>query len=263
MRFLFLFFVICTSALFSQNYSEFELKIRKNSSGTHLIAKNQLPCSTTFSLINKSKDSIEKVLIIKSLDSLIVLKSELTTKELFLEYYKSNYRATFSFGDSLSSKPEKNVVYTFPFQKNKSYKLLQGWGGSFSHNHSESYHALDFKMRVGEPVYAARDGVVVRSVEHFTENGGREMRDKANVIMIMHNDGTFASYVHLKAKGSLVEIGQKILKGELIGYSGNTGFSSQPHLHFVVRDGTGKSIPIYFKNFENKKLRVGKKYTAK
>lgn len=260
---LFLMLLFCVNTLTAQKYSEFELKIRKDSSGTYLIAKNNLPCSTTFSLINKSKDSVEKKIIIKSLDSSTVLKSELSTKELFLEFYKNKYRASFSFGDSLSSKPEKNYIYDFPFQQKKSYKLLQGWGGSFSHNHSESYHALDFKMKIGEPIHAIRDGIVVRSIEHFTENGGREMRDKANVIIIMHNDGTFANYVHLKPNGSLVEIGQKILKGELIGYTGNTGFSSQPHLHFVVRDGTGKSIPIYFKNFENRKLKVGKKYSVK
>ena len=262
MRLQFFCFLLFSYVAYSQQYSDFELKVRKDSLGTYLIAKNQLPCSTTFTLIKKEKDSTEKILILKSLDSAVVFKSKITTKEDFLDFYKKQYRAIFSFGDSLSSNPDKDYLYILPFQKKKTYKLLQSWYGSFSHNHSGSFHALDFKMRVGEPVHAAREGVVVRSIEHFTENGGREMRDKANIIIVAHKDGTFANYVHLKPKGSLVEIGQKISKGELIGYSGNTGFSGQPHLHFVVRDGNGKSIPVYFKNLENKKLRVGKKYTA-
>lgn len=262
MKFVFVLFLLLSFNFFSQEKVDFNLKIREDGLGTFLVAKNNLPCSTTFKLIEKTKDSIEKIIIIKSLDSAVVLRKNKFSKEDFLNFYKEKYRATYTFGDSLSSNPDKDYLYSFPFSNNKSYKLLQGWGGSFSHNHSESYHALDFKINVGQPIHAAREGIVVRSIEHFTENGGRELIDKANLIVIMHDDGTFANYVHLKPQGSLVEVGQKIKKGELIGYSGNTGFSGQPHLHFVVRNGSGKSIPIFFKNYENKKLKVGKKYSG-
>lgn len=97
---------------------------------------------------------------------------------------------------------------TFPFSKSKHYELIQGWGSRLSHYDLRSYHALDFKMKFGEPVHAARPGIVVRSIENFTKNGGRELQNDANVIIIKHEDNTYAHYVHLKPNGSRVEVGQ-------------------------------------------------------
>ncbi|WP_277619852.1 M23 family metallopeptidase [Chryseobacterium angstadtii] len=49
----------------------------------------------------------------------------------------------------------------------------------------------------------------------------------------MHPDGTFAQYYHLKQNGVKVNIGDQVKKGDVIGLSGNTGWSKGPHLHFV------------------------------
>ncbi|EKS00485.1 peptidase, M23 domain protein, partial [Leptospira mayottensis 200901122] len=66
---------------------------------------------------------------------------------------------------------------------------------------------------------------------------------------ILHKDGSIAEYAHLKHKGISVQIGQIVQTGERIGFSGNTGFSSAPHLHFhVLRHKadlqTLESVPI-------------------
>lgn len=55
-----------------------------------------------------------------------------------------------------------------------------------------------------------------------------------NLIIIYHPDGTFAEYAHIKQNGSIVNIGDKVNQGEIIGYSGNVGWSTGPHLHLVV-----------------------------
>ena len=55
-----------------------------------------------------------------------------------------------------------------------------------------------------------------------------------NEIEIKHSDGTYAAYSHLKYKGTFVKKGEKVKKGQLIGLSGNTGWSSKPHLDFCV-----------------------------
>ena len=249
---------------FSQDYKDFELKYRADSLNSYLMAKNNLPTSITFKIKNKKTDSIVEKHIINSLDSLKFMVWDKMDREEYIEKYDQSFSVNYSLGDSISTNPDKDFLYQLPIQKNKKYKIIQSWGGSFSHNSATSYHAIDFKMAIGEPVHASRAGIVVRSVENFTENGGRELRSKANVIVIMHDDKTFAYYVHLKHEGSLVEIGQKIELGQLIGYSGNVGISTQPHLHFVVRDGTGKSIPISFKNQDKSKpLIQGKKYRRK
>jgi len=253
-------FCLLTYSCLAQNYSDVEILSRNDSINCFLVAYNRTPTSITFKIITKETEQIYQKHIIASLDSLVLLKERNSNKENYVTQINNEYKLSYSLGDSLSSKHDDNYLYDFPFKKRKRYELIQGWGGKFSHTKPKSYHALDFKMKIGEPVHAARAGIVVRSVDKYTKNGGRELRNSANVIVVMHQDNTFAYYVHLKPNGSLVEVGQKVKKGEHIGYSGNTGFSTRPHLHFVVRDGSANSVPFYFKGHKNKKLKPGKRY---
>jgi murein DD-endopeptidase MepM/ murein hydrolase activator NlpD len=61
-----------------------------------------------------------------------------------------------------------------------------------------------------------------------------EYRPYMNYLNIRHSDGTLGNYYHLKEGGSAVKIGDKVAKGQLIAYSGNTGYTTAPHLHFSV-----------------------------
>jgi murein DD-endopeptidase MepM/ murein hydrolase activator NlpD len=71
-----------------------------------------------------------------------------------------------------------------------------------------------------------------------------------NKVEILHLDGSVAAYAHLKAQSVPLKICDKISKGQIIGLSGNTGFSSGPHLHLDVTRPIGigkfKTIPIRF-----------------
>lgn len=136
---------------------------------------------------------------------------------------------------SLSTGVTKNLdtyIYELPFKEGISYKVVQGYGGMFSHKYKA---ALDFSMPVGTPVYAARGGTVYGFKDDSDEGGPLpKYNGKANYIVIKHEDGSFGCYWHLQKNGVVVKKG-KIEKGQLIGYSGNTGFVLRPHLHFAVK----------------------------
>jgi murein DD-endopeptidase MepM/ murein hydrolase activator NlpD len=112
-------------------------------------------------------------------------------------------------------------------------RLLSQTSGGATHDTPDQYHAFDFLMPTGTKVQAAREGTVV-FVADGTAPGVSWDVDAGNLVNVLHDDGTWASYVHLKA-GIPVKVGQKVRRGEHIAYSGNTGFSRTPHLHFNVQ----------------------------
>jgi murein DD-endopeptidase MepM/ murein hydrolase activator NlpD len=143
--------------------------------------------------------------------------------------------------------PDAAARYRIPFGGDAPRRVVQGPDGPFSHRGEIAY---DFAMPIGTPVLAAREGRVAQVVDEYRKGGERsELRDKANFVSILHADGTFGRYIHLR-EGAVVKPGQRVAAGALVGYSGNTGFSAQSHLHFDVvratRDGGLESLPIRF-----------------
>jgi murein DD-endopeptidase MepM/ murein hydrolase activator NlpD len=143
--------------------------------------------------------------------------------------------------------PDTAYVYALPYEKGKCYWMVQGYHSFFSH-HDDI--AIDFKMKQGTGVYAARDGVVTFVRKTGTKGGiGRKYMGIDNRIVVKHSDGTYAHYLHLQHNGALVRVGDTVRQGQLIGLSGSTGFSAFPHLHFEVTEGTHKAmrqIPVRF-----------------
>ena len=144
--------------------------------------------------------------------------------------------------------------YKLPFQIGSSYLCTQGNGGSTSHSGIEQY-AWDFQMNTGTTVVASRGGTVSIVVESWS-NGNcpypncTSCVNNVNRIVINHGDGTYALYLHLTYNGSSVSVGDVVSQGQIIGYSGNTGCSTGPHLHFMVMNSGAswytQSIPISF-----------------
>lgn len=164
------------------------------------------------------------------------------------------YQVTFALGDPISVKPDETYLYLFPFEHGQKFFVGQGFNGKFSH-FGQNQFAVDFTMPEGTGIYAARSGIVVGVKEDSNLGGaGPSFDDKGNYVLIYHADGTFGNYVHLKQNGAIVDPGQSIEAGDLLGYSGNTGRTTGPHLHFDVRvprkDGTMSSIPVKFLNYD-------------
>lgn len=142
------------------------------------------------------------------------------------------------------ARPAEDHRYALPFLAGTRYTVDQGFGGRFSHHHDDSRYALDFGVPEGTPVLAARAGVVMQVEDDFRAGGTDAARfaDRANYVRVLHDDGSMALYAHLAGGSMLRRAGDKVVVGQLVGKSGNTGFSTGPHLHFSVQRNSGMSL---------------------
>lgn len=138
--------------------------------------------------------------------------------------------------------------YVLPFRVGQEFLVSQGNCSDGSHAHGTLVqYAYDFLMPIGTPIVASRDGIVLLVEESFTD--GNRTPGQENYINITHFDGTIAGYVHLTRNGAFVAVGDTVKKGDVIGLSGDTGSSSEPHLHFHVQQCLGcATIPVTFLN---------------
>jgi len=94
------------------------------------------------------------------------------------------------------------------------------------------HEGVDFAVPQGTPIYAAADGTVTDA----KPNGGY-----GNYIRIEHSETVATAYGHLSRFAPGIKPGAKVIRGELVAFSGNTGRSTGPHLHFEVLNG-GKPV---------------------
>ncbi|WP_256646324.1 M23 family metallopeptidase [Thermomonas paludicola] len=145
---------------------------------------------------------------------------------------------------SSNARPQ-DVAYLLPLPGEQAGNHVeQGFDGGFSHQDAENRYALDFAAAVGTPVLAARAGIVMQIQDGYREHGLDYARDagRANFIRILHEDGSMALYAHLANAGTQVHLGQQVQAGQRIGLSGNTGYSTAPHLHFSVQVNRGMQL---------------------
>ena len=161
------------------------------------------------------------------------------------------YRYAFLPGDPGAS-PDAGSSYRAPFSVGLSFPITQAYPDSATHLTRDSMYAVDIAMPVGTDIVASRGGVVF-DVSSTNFQGGPDAdqyADLANIVRILHEDGTFALYAHLNWNSIRVRPGDRVQAGQYIADSGNTGFSSGPHLHFAVQRNLGmrvESIPVTFR----------------
>jgi murein DD-endopeptidase MepM/ murein hydrolase activator NlpD len=156
---------------------------------------------------------------------------------------------------------ESSPSYFLPYSEGSSYKILQAYNGPWGHEGHAAF-AYDFQMPIGTEVHAARSGKVVHLVERnkdSTKKPGEE-----NVVVIQHEDGTYARYYHLTQNGVKVGVGDQVKHKQLIALSGDSGASAGAHLHFDVTkdcyEWGCQTIEIQFANVKDNPLKVGNSY---
>jgi murein DD-endopeptidase MepM/ murein hydrolase activator NlpD len=147
--------------------------------------------------------------------------------------WRGRYRFHWAKG-SMLARHDEQTRYRLPFRKGETHRVSQGYNDRWTH-HGQDRYAVDFAMPEGTTVCAAREGIVVDFQESSKAGGSdKKYKDEDNYVSIAHADGTIGEYHHLKYDGVLVEIGDQVAAGQPIALSGNTGYSTLPHLHFGV-----------------------------
>ncbi|MEG3191358.1 peptidoglycan DD-metalloendopeptidase family protein [Lysobacter sp. D1-1-M9] len=148
--------------------------------------------------------------------------------------------------DALPGDPDARPLdteYLLPLQQSR-VRVHQGFAGRFSHADPQNRYAADFAAAIGTPVVAARAGRVMQIESDFDQAGLDRERygGRANFVRVLHEDGTMALYAHLDINGVHVRVGEQVRAGQRIGLSGNTGFTTGPHLHFAVQVNRGMRL---------------------
>ncbi len=180
----------------------------------------------------------------------------------------AKYRYISLHGDP-RSRHDPPRAYRAPFSVAGSYKVTQAFPYGITHDTADSRYAVDIAMPVGTDIHAARGGIVFEVASTNFRGGTDPNRDaaSANIVRILHDDGTHAVYAHLNWNSIRVKPGDVVERGQYIADSGNTGFSSGPHLHFAVLVNVGmriESVPVVFEGPDSSGISpaVGKTLTA-
>lgn len=172
----------------------------------------------------------------------------------------AQYRYVWLPGDP-AARPASDVTYRVPYSLGTSHEVTQTFPVSATHRTRDSMYAIDFAMPIGTDVIAARGGVVFEvASNNFAGGPDPDAYAKlANLVRILHDDGTFAVYAHLNRNSIRVQPGDRVEAGEYIADSGNSGFSSGPHLHFAVERNMGMridSVPVSFRDANGRPVRA-------
>ena len=218
---------------------------RSTANGVALVAVNQCRCTVEFAVKAQTQQGDQTA------RTVVAEQSEAVLLDIGAAAGPSEVRYAYGYivGEP-GAEHRPAVPYRAPFALARRFNVTQAPPDAVTHADAASRNAIDVAMPVGTAVHAAREGLVINVAQrHF--RGGLQLKniDEANFVQVLHDDGTYAIYAHLQLDTVRVRPGQRVARGEYIANSGNTGFSSGPHLHFVVLRNAGmrsESVPVTF-----------------
>ncbi len=190
--------------------------------------------------VNQYKD-IEKI---KSLKEVVESYRKLDKVMAKMEVQKSSYLSLLKKAE-LNVERLKHLPAIIPIANWDLKRIGSGFGMRFHPilNRYRMHEGIDFIAPRGTPIFASADGVI-KSARHSDSFG--------QVVEIDHGYGIVTLYAHMsKIK---VRRGQKVVRGEIIGLTGNTGLSAGPHLHYEVHVRNKEVDPVsyFFKDLTAK-----------
>jgi murein DD-endopeptidase MepM/ murein hydrolase activator NlpD len=141
---------------------------------------------------------------------------------------------------------KKDSPYKFPVKRKYKSLCIQGNNTLSTHKGGMHKYSYDILLPMGTEIYASREGIVNETLKTIGSIGFF----KGNFVSIVHSDSTIAIYAHLKKNSIVVNVGDTIKTGQLIGFSGCNGVAIYPHLHMHILKN-GQSIPFVFSDLDN------------
>lgn len=231
------------------------------------MLKNPLPVIVQHWLAIKGQEGFVKSILAQPYEDI-----ELSTEDFSDKFLKKAINNTHLKFDHyyLLGKPiklPKHDQIPLPYSKNKRFRISQGFKGKYSHSGRGNRYAVDIAMPVGELIRVVKPGVVADGRDDFSIGGAANyFLDKANHVTVMHDDDTYGIYAHILYGSMAVEVGDRVTIGQVLARIGNTGYSTGPHLHFVLRYNSGKgaySIPFKFQTKQGSRVpKQGKFYSG-
>ena len=213
----------------------------------YVVNQNQAPVEVRFALTrqdNVATGAIPEQWIVPAKGTLKLAELRPRVAGIAMNY---DYRLRWQLGDPRAA-PAAGFAYSPPLPAQGVFTISQGFDGGLSHNTPGSRYAIDIGMPIGTGIRAARGGSVVSVQDRFGAGGNSvAYRSQTNSVYILHDDGTFGVYAHLRQGSALVRPGQRVQGGQIIAQSGNSGYSTAPHLHFAVLRNAGmrwESLPF-------------------
>ena len=217
----------------------FSVTVERIGNGQNLIARNRGPAPVSVRLTLSGADNViaSQALpvhaVVRPNSEMVLLQIRPADSARSLRF---SSQSAYNLGN-FHAQHDPLALYRLPFADGGSFVISQAADGPLTtHGAADSEYAVDFTLPENTPIVAARDGTVIET-ESANRYGGRDrvLLNMANYVRILHADETVATYAHLAPGGVTVAPGQRVTAGTLIGYSGATGYTAGPHLHFVVQ----------------------------
>lgn len=251
-----LLLVCCRAAAEEEKYP-ITLEAPKDESGATLWARNDGPAPVSIVLRLTASANIQADAA-TPLAMVVPPRSRTRVMRIAQVERTKGWRYAYSWSwrlGALTARHDPKALYRVPWKDGEAFRIDQAPGGRITtHTTPSSRDAVDITMPEGTPIVAAREGTVIRVAQGFSEGGVNEaLRSQANLVEVLHADGTLGQYVHFRNHGVAVRVGDAVAAGTLLGYAGSTGYSTGPHLHFAVlrlaREGDALdyvSVPFSF-----------------
>jgi murein DD-endopeptidase MepM/ murein hydrolase activator NlpD len=191
--------------------------IRKQGFGGINRYEKLLGLSNSELMINTSKK-------IDQLTKQLYLQSKSFDEVIDLAKNKSNMLASIPAIQPVANKDLKRMASGYGYRIHPIYKTRK------------MHYGMDFSAKTGTEIYATGDGVISKVK--------KSKRGYGNYVKVNHGFGYETLYAHMSKY--IVKKGQRVKRGEVIGYVGNSGISTAPHLHYEVRKDNKKINPMNF-----------------